>query len=184
MSTSLHLSVKEFDRMVACGAFDHLDRKIELIGGELHAMNPAGPLHDDLIQYLVNWSGRSIPDGVSVTSQTGLDLQSLQSRPEPDLMWIRTKRYRGRHPGPEDVFLAIEAVDSSLQRDLNLKSIIYARGWIPEYWVFDATAEEAHVFREPTEGGYADRQTVSVDACISPLAAPTAQLSLHDLYRG
>jgi len=31
------------------GAFDHLNRKIELIYGEIREMNPAGPVHDDLI---------------------------------------------------------------------------------------------------------------------------------------
>lgn len=56
MSTTLHLTIDEFDRMVLCGAFDHLRRKIELIRGELREMNPAGPLHDDLITYLTNWS--------------------------------------------------------------------------------------------------------------------------------
>ena len=59
MSTALHLTTDEFDRMVHCGAFDHLCRKIELIRGELREMNPAGPRHDDLITYLtylMNWS--------------------------------------------------------------------------------------------------------------------------------
>ena len=59
MSTGLHLTAQEFDRMVERGAFDHLNRKIELIRGELREINPAGPLHDDLITYLTNWSARS-----------------------------------------------------------------------------------------------------------------------------
>ena len=80
MSTGLHLSVDEFDQMVARGAFDHLNRKIELIRGELREMNPAGPLHDGLIMYLNNWSvmaaaGKSI----LVSSQTGLNLAELEN---------------------------------------------------------------------------------------------------------
>ena len=54
MSTGLHLKAQEFDRMVERGAFDHLNRKIELIRGELREINPAGRLHDDLITYLTN----------------------------------------------------------------------------------------------------------------------------------
>ena len=38
--------------MVSVGAFDRLERKVELIRGELIEMNPAGPIHDDLITYL------------------------------------------------------------------------------------------------------------------------------------
>lgn len=62
MSAGLNLTAEEYDQMVLRGAFDHLNRKIELIRGELQEMNPAGPLHDDLITYLtssVNRSARS-----------------------------------------------------------------------------------------------------------------------------
>ena len=45
--------------MVARGAFDELNRKIELIRGEIVTMNPAGPVHDDLIEYLREWSAAS-----------------------------------------------------------------------------------------------------------------------------
>lgn len=78
MSTGLHLTSTEFDRMVECGAFDHLNRKIELIRGELREMNPAGPIHDDLITYLTNWSVLEASKySMIVTSQTGLDLAEL-----------------------------------------------------------------------------------------------------------
>jgi hypothetical protein len=44
--------------MVACGAFDGLKRKVELIRGKILTMNPAGPIHDDYIGYLTDWSVR------------------------------------------------------------------------------------------------------------------------------
>ena len=59
MPTTLHLSLAEYDQMVRVGAFDTIPRKIELIRGELLEMNPAGPIHDDLITYLNNWSVRN-----------------------------------------------------------------------------------------------------------------------------
>jgi len=49
MPTTLHLSLAEYDSMVHVGAFDRIERKVELIRGELIEMNPAGPIHDDLI---------------------------------------------------------------------------------------------------------------------------------------
>ena len=52
MSSVLRLTSDEFDRMVNRGAFVDLHRKIELIRGELREMNPAGPVHDELIAYL------------------------------------------------------------------------------------------------------------------------------------
>lgn len=53
MSMIAKLTGAEFDAMVMRGAFDCIGpKKIELIHGELRFMNPAGPLHDDLIDYL------------------------------------------------------------------------------------------------------------------------------------
>ena len=51
MSMVLHLTNEEYDRMVTRGAFDHLNRKIELIRGEIREINPAGPMHNDFIAF-------------------------------------------------------------------------------------------------------------------------------------
>ncbi len=51
------LTGAEFDAMVDRGAFDCIQgKKVELIRGELRFMNPAGPIHDDYIDYLTQWS--------------------------------------------------------------------------------------------------------------------------------
>jgi Uma2 family endonuclease len=127
MIQSFHLTLSEYDTMVKLGAFDHVDRKVELIRGELVEMNPAGPVHDDFVTYLNNWSFRSSDPVVTViTSQTGLDLPERESRSEPDVFWIKAKRYRDRHPQAEDVQLAIEVADASLAKDLEVKRTLYA----------------------------------------------------------
>ena len=59
MSNASYLTAAEYDRMVACGAFDGLKRKVELIRGQIHTMDPAGPTRDDYIGYLTDWSVRS-----------------------------------------------------------------------------------------------------------------------------
>ena len=134
MPTTLHLSLAEYDQMVRVGALDTIPRKIELIRGELLEMNPAGPIHDDLITYLNNWSVRNAdPAKTLITSQTGLDLPEQESRPEPDIMWIRAARYRNGHPQAGDVQLAIEVSYSSLAYDLETKRRLYAEAGIREY---------------------------------------------------
>ncbi|MBP85537.1 MAG: hypothetical protein CMJ64_02285 [Planctomycetaceae bacterium] len=183
MSTGLHLTANEFGRMVECGAFDHLNRKIELIRGELREMNPAGPVHDDLIMYLTNWSARSIsPDSIMVTSQTGLDLAELDSRPEPDLLWVRAARYRERHPSASDVKLAIEVSRSSLQSDLREKAALYAEAGIVEYWIVDANASCVHVYRQPRGAEYTDRSIANRGDKISPMETKKAVLDINDLF--
>ncbi len=185
MSVGLHLTADEYDQMVERGAFDHLNRKIELIRGELREMNPAGPVHDDLITFLTNWSARATsPETIMVTSQTGLNLAELESRPEPDLMWLRAKRYRGRHPSASDVLLAIEVSYSSLQSDLQEKAELYAEAGIVEYWIVDAHGQCVHVFRRPIRREYTDHSVFSLGQLIAPLNAPDVSLDIHELFLG
>jgi Uma2 family endonuclease len=183
MSTGLHLTLEEFDRMVELGAFDHLHRKIELIRGEICEMNPAGPRHDDLIMYLTNWSARSTPpEKISVTAQTGLRLEGLASRPEPDLLWVKAGRYHHQHPSAADVRLAIEVAHSSLKADLVVKTELYAEAGIVEYWIGDAEGACIHVFRDPQGKSYARRFVAKRGESLSPLAEPTAELNVSDLF--
>ena len=182
-TTTLHLTLAEYDSMVLVGAFDRLNRKIELIRGELIEMNPAGPLHDDLITYLTNWSARNAdPNQTLVTSQTGLNLPELQSRPEPDLMWIRAARYRESHPNATDVQLAIEVSNSSLVYDLETKRRLYAEANIQEYWIVDSQAQCIHVHRKPSQGDYAERFVRTIDDNLSPIFRPDVKLNLHELF--
>lgn len=183
MSTILHLTAAEYGRMVECGAFDDLNRKIELIRGEIREMNPAGPVHDDLIAYLTDWSVRTTDrNNIRVNVQTGLDLASLQSRPEPDLLWVRAARYRDRHPTAADVKLAIEVSDSSLQSDLIEKASLYAEAEIAEYWIVDAKSQCIHIFRSPAEGEYTNRSVAKSGEHLSPLEPCLTPLDLQDLF--
>jgi Uma2 family endonuclease len=183
MTTGLRISVAEFDRMIEAGAFHHCNRKIELIRGELREMNPAGPLHDDLIIYLTDWSTRvANRSQVRVSVQIGLDLREWESRPEPDLMWIDARRYRHRHPSARDVKLAIEVADSSLKTDLSEKAQLYAEAGVMEYWIVDAQGKCVYVFRNPHDGAYQDRQTAKSGEFLLPLTPCSSPLDLRDLF--
>jgi Uma2 family endonuclease len=182
-STALTLSYDEYDRMVECGAFNHLPGKIELLRGKISRMNPAGPLHDGLIIYLTTWSGRVVDyDKVMVTAQTGLDLRGLRSRPEPDLMWVRKGQYHSHHPTAADVKLAIEVSYSSLKKDLTDKAELYAEAGIGEYWLVDAVSSCVHAFREPHPNGYKKRSIANVGETLSPVCQPDAVLNVSELF--
>ena len=182
MPTTLHLTLAEYDQMVRVGAFEMIPRKIELIRGELNEMNPAGPIHDDLITYLTNWSARNAdPEKTLITSQNGLDLPEQASRPEPDIMWIRAARYRTRHPQAVDVQLAIEVSYSSLAYDIETKRHLYAEAGIREYWIVDSEASCIHVHREP-QSDYRRRFVCTAEHSLSPEYQPSAVLNLKDLF--
>ena len=183
MSTALHLTLAEYAQMVQRGAFDHLDRKVELIRGELLEMNPAGPLHDDLLVLLTRWSFLAVDlQKTDVRVQMGLDLTTLDSCPEPDLVWVDCRRYRDQHPTAADVQLAVEVSASSLDYDLGKKAALYAAAGIVEYWIVDAGEEVVHVFRKPVQGTYSQQQLARKGEHLSPLAGCQTPLDLSQLF--
>jgi len=183
MSSILRLSFPEYDRMVRKGAFDVLDRRIEFIRGELREMNPAGPVHDDLIGYLTRWSASvTSAASVAIRVQSGLDLPEQESRPEPDLLWVKARRYLDRHPRASEVLLAIEVAESSLPSDLTEKAALYAEAGILEYWIVDATANRVQTFAEPLDGVYQSLQRFEPGQTVSPRCSPQAGLDVADLF--
>ena len=184
MSRMLHVTLNEYSRMVACGAFDAIDRKVELIRGDIREMNPAGPVHDDLIDYLYDWSVRSTERSkIHIRGQSGMDLPQLESRPEPDVFWVHAKRYFDRHPTGQDTLLAIEVADSSLQSDRTTKADLYAEAGIQEYWVVDVQGQCIYIMRRvAADRRYGWLRTAVRGEEISPLAQPNAVLNVSDLF--
>ena len=93
VSTIARLTGADFDSMVERGAFDKIGpMKIELIHGELRFMNPAGPIHDDYIRYLTDWSYEN-SNRHFCSIQVQCSFMCDDNRPEPDLAWLLPKRY-------------------------------------------------------------------------------------------
>ena len=183
MSPALKLSVAEFDTIVAKGAFDELTQKIELINGEIQAMNPAGPVHDDYIAYLTEWSVRNTdPNEVRIRVQSGLSLPDLDSRPEPDVVWVKARRYVDGHPTADDVLLLIEVSDSGLKSDQQDKEELYAKAGIVEFWIVDIQHELIHVHREPSGGKYRSVTNIESGQSIAPLVQPETMLITTGLF--
>jgi Uma2 family endonuclease len=182
MSTIAKLSGNDFDSMVARGAFVDLESlKVELIHGELRFMNPAGPVHEGEIQFLMEWSILNTnPQEFMVRVQSSINCGD--HRPEPDIIWSRRMPAKRIRPTHADVLLLMEVSDSSAEQDLGEKARLYAEHDIPEYWVVDIKAEQVHVHRSPSQGNYQSRQAFDKSASLSPLCQPTATLSLAELF--
>lgn len=184
MSTTLHLTFKEYSHMVACGAFVAIKRRVELIRGELIEMNPSGPFHSDLVDYLTNWSFQSTERAkVHVRVQSSIDLLELDSCPEPDVFWVKARRYFDAHPTGADTLLAIEVADSSLKSERTTKAELYAEAGIQEYWIVDVQGKCIYVMREvAADYHYGWQRTAKVGEVVSPLAQPSAVLDIADLF--
>ena len=175
------LPADEYDRMISKGAFDGIDRRIELIRGELREMSPAGPVHEDYIDFLNRWSTQvTTSSDCVVRVQSSIDL--VHSRPEPDVTWLKPKRYHTRRPQASDVLLLIEVADLSVEDDLVEKAELYAESGIAEYWVVDVKSRLVQVLKLPTNGQYTERQVKSSSEKLSPDCKPLAVLELAKLF--
>jgi hypothetical protein len=119
-------TVDEYHRMLEAGILGEDDR-VELLGGQVVEMTPIGPRHARCVDGLASTFSRCAGDMVTVRIQNPLVL-GVHEEPEPDLALVvpRPGRYGDAHPGPGDVLLVVEVVESSLARDRDLKLPIYA----------------------------------------------------------
>ena len=182
MSTAAKLTGTEFDSMVERGAFDCIGpKKVELIRGELRFMNPAGPLHDDYIDYLTRWSTKHTSEDIAnIRVQSGFVCND--NRPEPDVLWLKPRRYGRTHPTATDVLLLIEVADSSLKTDLREKADIYAEAGVQEYWVVDVPSARLHRMSESDGASYRAIDVVTPPSTPSPHCHRVAELNLAELF--
>lgn len=173
---------EQFDDMAAAGAFDRLAAgKIELIEGNIRVMSPAGPIHDDHIDFIQEWSHASrTPDEFRIRVQCGIACDD--DRPEPDIAWLSPGRYLDRRPAASDVHLLIEVADSSLADDLQLKADLYAAAGIREYWIVDVPNRRIHVLAKPKDGTFTDIRIVPRGGAVSPMCKPEATLDTGELF--
>ncbi len=79
MSTSTLITLDEFDRMIASGAFEPPHhRRCELIRGEIRDLSPIGPRHGEIVSVLNGWSH-------TVTARKGVRIRVQDSIGIPEL---------------------------------------------------------------------------------------------------
>jgi Uma2 family endonuclease len=149
------------------------DSRVELIDGDLIAMCPIGPRHADEIDRLVELLVPRLVGRAILRVQNPVRLGD-HSEPQPDLMVVnrRENGYASAHPGPADVLLLIEVMDSSADYDRGTKLGLYARFSIVEVWLIDLNEDRVELHRAPLDGTYTDRLIRGRGTSISPAALP------------
>lgn len=161
-------TVEDYHQMIAAGIL--LERKVELLKGEIVQMSPEGEPHaycsDEAGEYLSELLGKR----AKVRQAKPITLPN-DSEPEPDLSIVQRlgRDYREHHPYVENIYWIIEYSNSSLEKDLETKSKIYAESGISEYWVVNLKKMHLVVFRDPLDGDYATKFTLTTGT-IQPLA--------------
>ena len=108
--------------------------------------------------------------------------------PEPDVAVLRGDAVPVREIGsrilqwsPDDVLLVVEVSDSTLRRDLEEQSLVYAAAALTTYWV--VVPDAVHVLTEPGPDGYGHRETYRRGDQVPVSYAPGVSLAVDDILR-
>ncbi len=155
--------------MIEAGVLGPADR-VELLGGMIVAMSPAGPAHNHVVMRL-NRLFSPCWDRAEIAVQ-GTLLIGDNDVFDPDLMLLRPRPegYREALPRPADVLLLVEVADASLRKDRQIKLPIYAAAGIAEYWIADIEHESIEIHRAPAGERYEQLSTVRDSERATPQA--------------
>jgi Uma2 family endonuclease len=170
-------TIDEYHSMIEAGIL--IDRRVELLGGEIIEMSPEGEPHAYSSHEAGEYLSRLLGDEATVRQAKPITLPN-DSEPEPDFAVVQRlgREYLAHHPYPENVFWLIEYSNSSLEKNLEIKSKIYAEVGIREYWVVNLKKQWLVVFRDPQDGEYTSKATLA-GGTIQPLAFPNVSVSIE-----
>lgn len=170
-------TVEEYHLMGEAGIL-HEDDQVELIDGEIVEMTPIGFRHVRCVTFLTALFVRALGDRAVVLTQQPLRLGS-RSEFQPDIVLVRPPLER--IPTPPDALLVVEAADTSLDRDREIKLRRYAETGIREVWIVDLNGEAVEVCRRPSPGGYQSARRVGAGIVVSPEAFPDLEIPVADI---
>jgi Uma2 family endonuclease len=172
-------TIDEYHRMIAAEILR--DRQVELLKGEIVEMSPEGEPHAYCSHEAGEYLAKLLAERATIRQAKPITLPN-DSEPEPDIAIVQRlgRDYREHHPYPENIFWLIEYANSSLEKDLEIKSKIYAEVGIPEYWVVNLKKLHLVVFREPLDGDYATKLTLTAGT-IQPLAFPDVSILVEQI---
>jgi len=158
-----------------------LTGRYELIDGEIIRKMGQGWMHSDVIVRLTTLFAALF--GSLLRIQLPMTVPGDTNEPEPDVAVTEQPRsaYRGRHPDAQEMLLVVEVADSTLAFDLNIKSRLYARSGVRDYWVIDVIGRRVMVHRNPTSDGYQIVTTHEETETISLLLRPDISLPVTEL---
>ena len=172
-------SREEYERMVSAGVF-HPEERLELIDGEVFEMTPQSSRHATAVRLAEEALRMIFAQGYDIRTQLPLVLDP-GSEPEPDVAVVpgSPRDYLDAHP--DTALLIVEVADSSLGHDRELKTGLYARNGIPEYWIVNLVDGCLEVYRDPEGGRYSSHTILYCDDSVSPLFGPDALISVSEL---
>jgi Uma2 family endonuclease len=167
--------------MVEAGILTEDDR-VELIDGEIIQMAPIGPRHAACVDRLAEFLRDKIKKLAIVSVQNPIQL-SEYSEPQPDIALLKRRAdfYAQGHPSPEDVLIAMEVADTTVESDRGVKIPSYARAGIREAWLVDLASGRIETYTRPTSGIYQEIRFVLRGQRVVSATIPQLKLKADDI---
>lgn len=174
-------TVDDYHRMGETGILSPTDR-VELIDGEIVTKMAIGPRHGASVDRANRALTTTVGTSAIVRVQGSVWLD-LFNEPEPDIVLLRPRAdfYASAHPGPADILLIVEIAESSIDYDRDIKTRVYARAGVAEYWLVDLNEDVVHVHADPSNGVYRAVTNYRRGQSIEPRLLPSCAISTIDL---
>lgn len=98
------------------------------------------------------------------------------------MLRYRENFYAHAHPGPEDVLLVVEAVETSLEYERQEKIPRYAQPMVPESWLFDAVSETVTQYTDQDGARYRQVRTLGRGQVLVSHTVNGLQLSVDSIF--
>ncbi len=168
---------EEVNRLLEEGFFE--EQRFELIDGDLIDKMGQKPPHANAIHKLMVQLIEAFGVGrvlIQAPIEAGPRDQKW-SQPEPDLAVLSADwKFANRHPGGNELTLAVEVADSSVRHDATRKREIYANAGVLEYWVLDLNSRRLLVFGNLQDDAYTESLVLSQDELVPHIQKPVSEL--------
>lgn len=142
-------SVEDYHTMLATGILQSGD-PVELLEGYLVLKMTKNPPHRIALGSLRDLIDSMLLATWYVDTQEAITI--ISGEPEPDITVVAGTRrdYDDRHPGAEDLALAVEVSDTTSPYDRVNKQRMYAEAGIVEYWIVNLIDRQIEVYTQPS----------------------------------
>ena len=165
--TTYKWSIAEWHELINSGLL--AGKKVELLEGEIVQMSPEGIPHSYTQQSVSDYLRELIRGKAHIRDAHPITLDNSEPEPDIAIVCLPVSTYAQHHPYPQDIYWLIEVSNRTLTKDLEQKTITYARNGIAEYWVIDLQNNKLVVHTNPQGDRYC--QIVEYKSgTISPLA--------------
>jgi len=171
----------EYDAMIQVGILTEDDR-VELIRGEIVKMPSAGPAHAACVARLTIVFSELLGRRVVPWAQNPVRLPN-NSQPEPDMALLKPRSdfYAGKLPAPEDILLAIEVSDTTIETDRKVKIPLYAQSGIAEAWIIDLVGDVVEVYSSLAADSYQQVRRMGRGETMTVPGFPNVSLTVEEI---